>query len=174
MQIIYFSSKLTNVLAVILLWAALQVTIPLFCLKISDKWLSSSSALFKTYKWERDGDFYNKIFRIRKWKKLLPDGGALVKNGFKKKNIDASSLENLHKFNIESCRAELVHWILMFPFWVVGFIAPPIVIPCILLYALVANLPCIIAQRYNRPRITKLLVKIQARAAKNNSNDFEI
>lgn len=163
MQIIHFSSTLTNILAIILLWTAIQIIVPLFCLQIRDKYLSASSVFFKTYKWEKDGDFYNKVFKIRKWKHLLPDGGATTKNGFKKKHIDTTSKENLYKFNTESCRAELVHWVLILPFWLIGFIAPPFVIPVMLLYALVANLPCIIAQRYNRPRISKLLVKIEAR-----------
>lgn len=166
MQIIHFSSSLTNVLAIVVLWSAIQVIVPLLCLRIKDKWLSGSSFLFKTYEWEKEGDFYNKVFKIKKWKHLLPDGGALVKNGFKRRNIDASSKDALRKFKIESCRAELVHWVLVLPFWVVGFIAPPIVIPCMLIYALAANLPCIIAQRYNRPRIERLLVKMQAREEK--------
>lgn len=170
MQIIYFSSTLTNVLAIILLWTAIQLIVPLFCLQISDKCLSASSGIFKTFEWEKDGEFYNKVFKIKKWKHLLPDGGAATKNGFKKRHIDATSKENLCEFNTESCRAELVHWILIFPFWVIGFIAPPFVIPVMLLYALVANLPCIIAQRYNRPRISKLLAKIEARDERNSKD----
>lgn len=172
MQIVYFSSSLENVLAIIALWGAIQITIPLLCLKISDEWLSTSSVLFRTYTWERDGDFYNKVFKIKKWKHLLPDGGALLKNGFKKRNIDASSKESLNKFNVESCRAELVHWLLIAPFWVIGFIGPLFVIPCMLFYALVANLPCIIAQRYNRPRVIRLLAKIQAREEKQIKNNL--
>ncbi len=172
MQIIYFSSSFTNVLAIVLLWSAIQVTVPFLCLRVKDKWLSSSSFLFKTYECERDGGFYNKVFRVKKWKHLLPDGGALIKSGFKKRSLDATSKDNLHKFNVESCRAELVHWILILPFWVVGFIGPPIVIPCMLVYALAANLPCIIAQRYNRPRIAKLLDKMQAREEKLSKNNL--
>ena len=167
MQIKTFSSPFINVLAIILVWAVIQAIIPLLCLRISDKWLSTSSVLFRTYEWERGGEFYNQVFKIRKWKHLLPDGGAVVKNGFKKKNIDATSKETLRKFNVESCRAELVHWLLILPFWVIGFIGPPFVIPIMLLYALVANVPCIIAQRYNRPRVSKLLAKMEARGEKN-------
>lgn len=163
MQIVFFSSTLTNVLAIILLWSAIQLLVPLCCLQIGDKWLSASSGIFRTFEWEKDGEFYNNVFKIKKWKHLLPDGGAATKNGFKKRHIDAASKENLYKFNTESCRAELVHWVLILPFWVIGFIAPPFVIPVMLLYALFANLPCIIAQRYNRPRILKLLAKIEAR-----------
>jgi glycosyl-4,4'-diaponeurosporenoate acyltransferase len=32
-----------------------------------------------------------------------------------------------------------------------------------LIYALLINLPCIIAQRYNRPRVAKVLAKIKER-----------
>ncbi|NLX92333.1 MAG: glycosyl-4,4'-diaponeurosporenoate acyltransferase [Clostridiales bacterium] len=172
MQIIYFSSALKNIFAIILLWTAIQLIVPLFCLQISDKWLSASSGFFKTYEWEKDGEFYNRAFKVKKWKRFLPDGGAVVKSGFKKRHIDVTSKENLRKFNTESCRAELVHWLLILPFWIIGFIAPSFVIPVMLLYALVANLPCIIAQRYNRPRISKLLAKIEARDSKKSKENL--
>ena len=32
-----------------------------------------------------------------------------------------------------------------------------------LIYALIANLPCIITQRYNRPRVQKLLERTRSR-----------
>ncbi|MEA5061120.1 MAG: hypothetical protein VB015_01720 [Erysipelotrichaceae bacterium] len=61
------------------------------------------------------------------------------------------------QFLIESARGELTHWLAILPFWVFGFFAPSYIIPIMLAYALIVNLPCIIVQRYNRPRIKKLL-----------------
>ncbi len=57
----------------------------------------------------------------------------------------------------ESCRAEFSHIIAIFPFWIFGLFAPFTVVPIMLVYALLVNVPCIIAQRYNRPRILKIL-----------------
>jgi hypothetical protein len=56
-----------------------QVSIALLCMKIKDSRFSSDSFLFRTRNWEDNGEIYDKVFRIRKWKKLLPDGGALTK-----------------------------------------------------------------------------------------------
>lgn len=70
------------------------------------------------------------------------------------------SLDGAARSLIESCRGEMTHWLPIFLFWVFGFIVPPYALVYMLIYALVANLPCIIVQRYNRPRILKILVKI--------------
>ncbi len=78
---------------------------------------------------------------------------------FRKKNLEHVTHANLHRFLIESCRAEMTHFFAILPFWVFGFIAPPEVILIMLLYALALNMPCIIAQRYNRPRIKNLMDK---------------
>jgi glycosyl-4,4'-diaponeurosporenoate acyltransferase len=66
---------------------------------------------------------------------------------------------NLQRFLTESCRAEMTHFFAILPFWLFGFIAPPEVILVMLVYAIALNMPCIIAQRYNRPRIEILMNK---------------
>ena len=78
---------------------------------------------------------------------------------FRKKNLEHVTHANLQRFLIESCRAEMTHVFAILPFWVFGFIAPPEVIWIMLIYAVAINLPCIIAQRYNRPRIQILMEK---------------
>ena len=97
--------------------------------------------------------------RVRRWKKYLPDGGSLVKGGFEKKKLVSFSKDNLDKYLLESCRAEMIHWLAILPFWVFGFFTPPIVILYMLIYALAINMPCIIAQRYNRPRIVRIVTR---------------
>ena len=93
---------------------------------------------------------------------MLPDGGSIWgKKGFKKRQLADLSNENLNRFLTESARGELTHWLAIFPFWVFGFFAPPQVVWMMLVYALLINLPCIMAQRYNRPRIRRLLKKRQ-------------
>jgi len=97
---------------------------------------------------------------------LLPDGAKAVKNGYQKKHIKDFSEAGLEKFIIETCRAELTHLLAILPFWVFGFFAPFYIIPIMLVYALIVNLPCMIAQRYNRPKLVKLLDRMR----KKNSN----
>jgi len=154
---ILFLDDLVTVLLCFLLWPLIQVLISTLCLKIPDASFHPNSFWYRSHTWEDGGNFYHRVFRIRKWKEWLPDGGKAYKKGFQKKRLADASDANLEKFLIESCRAELAHWLSILPFWLFGFIAPAIVIPVMLFYALLVNFPCVIAQRFNRPRIHKLL-----------------
>ena len=89
-----------------------------------------------------------------------------MKDGYKKKHLENATKENLEKYVIESCRAELVHVLSIFPFWIFGLFAPARVIIYMLIYAIVVNLPCIIAQRYNRPRFVRLIKRMERRSTK--------
>ena len=118
--------------------------------------------MFKSRAWGKNGEFYQTAFRIRRWKHLLPDGAAAFKGGYRKKRMTDFSRANLEKYLVESRRAELGHWLSMAPFWVFGLMAPFAVVPCMLAYALAANLPCIMAQRFNRPRIQRIISLVPA------------
>lgn len=163
MQIIEFKSPLSNILFVIVFWTILQITIPVICMKVADKHFCPGSFLFRTRKWEKNGKIYEIVFKIKKWKNLLPDGGAVIKGGFQKKHIDILSIEKLDKYIVESCRGEFAHWLLILSFWTVGFFSPPIVMLVMFVYSVFANVPCIIAQRYNRPRVTSLIIRLNRR-----------
>jgi hypothetical protein len=84
-------------------------------------------------------------------------GAALLGNRLPERLLRAKWFSE-RRFILESKRAELVHWLAILPFWVFGLWGPPIVIPIMFVYALAVNLPCIIAQRYNRPRLLRLLM----------------
>lgn len=159
MQLI-FLPKLLSILICFAIWPIFQVSAALMCLMIKDNKFKPYSFFYRSHKWEDEGRIYKKIFAVTKWKSHLPDGGAVWKNGYKKKNLESFSKNNLEKFLIESCRAELTHWLAILPFWMFGFFTPPIVVFYMFLYALAINMPCIIAQRYNRPRIVKIMNSI--------------
>jgi glycosyl-4,4'-diaponeurosporenoate acyltransferase len=132
----------------------------LICLNLPDRFFSPDSFLFRSHILERDERLYNRLFGVRRWKHLLPDGGNILKKqGFRKKKLDDFSEETLQRFLIESARGELTHWFAIFPFWLFWLFTPPIVPWIMLVYALLVNIPCIIAQRYNRPRVLRLLQK---------------
>ncbi len=157
MQIIFLTSSWTILLCFIV-WPLLQVSAAFICLKLPERIFYSQSIFFRTYAFENEGRLYDKIFRVKRWKHLLPDGGMIwSKKAFRKKKLDSFSDESLTKFLIESGRAELTHWLAILPFWVFGFFAPARVIWYMLVYSLIVNLPCIITQRYNRPRVQALL-----------------
>lgn len=120
-------------------------------------WFRPGQWLYRERAWERDGRVYERLFRIRRWKGRLPDGAALFKKGFRKKSLQAADAGYLGRFIQETCRGEAVHWgvlacsLLFFlwnPWWV-GLI--------MVAYAVLANMPCIVAQRFNRIRLTRLV-----------------
>lgn len=158
MRVVFLSDTLT-VLLCFIIWGVYQSLVSFICFKIPDKFYNPNSFIFRTYKWEKNGKIYSRFFKVEKWKKYLPDGGAVVKGGYRKKNLENFSKTNLEKFVVESCRGEVSHWIAIFPFWVFGFIAPIFVLIPMFIYAMVVNMPCIITQRYNRPRFMKILDK---------------
>lgn len=155
MQIIFLPDW-ALILSYFLFWPIVQIPIAILGNQIDDHFFNPNSFWLKTRKWEAEGEFYNRIFKIRKWKHLLPDGARVHKNGFRKKHVNNYSPEYLESFIAETGRAEIFHWFQILPFWLVGFWSPPYVIFIMLAYALLVNLPCIIAQRYNRPRILKI------------------
>lgn len=141
----------------IVLWFIIHMSVAYFATILPLNNLNTNSWLLKERKWEKSGKIYEEIFRIKKWKELLPDGSALFKKGFRKKRMTSSNPEYLQKFIIETGRAEIVHWIVIL-FSPVFFIWNyPWAGWVMIVYAIIANMPCILAQRYNRARLKKLL-----------------
>lgn len=115
---------------------------------------------YRERSWELGGRFYEVVFAVRRWKGLLPDGAALFKKGFRKKRLNARDPEYIERFVKETCRGEAVHWAVLAcslffflwnPWWA-GLI--------MVAYALAANLPCIVTQRYNRIRLVRLICHV--------------
>lgn len=159
MQILFLSRNETFLL-ICVLWPLIQAINAFICHKISYEKFCYKSFPFKPFKWEKKGNIYDQFFKVHFWKKYLPDGGAFVKGELKLRHLDFSSEQNMVEFLTASCRAETSHWLSIFPFWMFGFFIPPIGVWYMFIYALIANMPCIIVQRYNRPRITKLIKNI--------------
>lgn len=163
MRVIFLPDSLTILLCFVV-WPVLQVSAALICLNIPDRYYNPNRFFYRAHRFEREGRIYDQIFRVSQWKHLLPDGGVVwKKRGFRKKNIADFSIENLNRFLVESARGELTHWLAIVPFWVFWFFAPPDVPWIMLGYALLVNMPCIIAQRFNRPRVRRLMEKIKVR-----------
>lgn len=162
MQVIFLPNW-AMIVAFFVLWPIFQVAAALFSLWLPDRYLNPDGFLFRERKWEKGGKFYQRVFHIKAWKGLLPDGGAAFRKGYRKKKLYDPTPEGLRRFLIESCRAELTHLLAILPFWIFGLFAPAPVIGLMLLYALIVNLPCMIAQRYNRPRIVRVIQRGNSR-----------
>jgi glycosyl-4,4'-diaponeurosporenoate acyltransferase len=163
MRLIYLDTFWTITLDVIL-WAVIHLGVVLVMTRFSDKDFDPRSWVFRARSWEREGRLYEKKFKIKNWKEYLPDGAPVTqKRGFPKKRLRGTSAPYLALFIRETCRAELTHWILILfaPFFFiwnkasVGFI--------MIVYALAENLPLIMAQRYNRLRLQRVLIQINKR-----------
>lgn len=147
----------------------MQVSIVMIGNKISDKHFDPNRFWLKTRRWEENGDFYKRVFRIHKWKHLLPDGAKTHASGFQKKHLHALDPVYLQKFIAETGRAEIFHWLQIVPFWIFALWSPFFVIWVMLGYALIVNLPCIIAQRYNRPRLVHMYNYLNHTSVKHRS-----
>ena len=164
MQVFFLNPYITISLFIII-WAVIPLLLAYLCVKLPDRLFEPERFLWRAHGWEREGHLYETIFRVKRWKHLLPDGGGVwKKHAYKKRSLTDYSEGNLHRFLVESARGELTHWLGILPFWVFGLFAPPVVIWIMLGYALVINLPCIIAQRYNRPRVLALLTRLHRKS----------
>ena len=137
-------------------WLILQVFIAYMALKLPDAWLNHHWWLFRPHFLESKGTIYRRVFRVRRWKDALPSGAAVTR-GFSIKHVSSHDEAYLDQWARESCRAEVTHWLCLlalgiFLLWnpLVGDIVNAV-------YAVAANVPCIIAQRYNRPRLVRII-----------------
>jgi len=145
-----------------LAWAIFQTAIAYVFVKLPRSRFSSEQWLFRTRRWERGGATYQKIFRVRRWKSLLPSGGTLL-GGFPMQRIASWDSDYLKTWIAETCRAELCHWfsIMPAPFF---FLWNPVSVGIgMVVYALLFNLPLVITQRYNRSRLVAIVGKLEGR-----------
>lgn len=101
---------------------------------------------------------YDRVFHVKSWKSLLPDAGPWF-GGFAKKNLKSASPEFLALYRAETCRSEAAHWAQIFVIAAFILWTPMPWATIILFYAIASNLPCIILQRQNRLRLSKILAR---------------
>ena len=113
---------------------------------------------FRRRHWEQRGRIYQRLFRVRRWKTLLPDAATWF-NGFAKAKLQSTAPDYLETFIVETCRGESAHWVQLAV--ITGFIlwTPWPFCLIILAYALASNLPCIINLRHTRIRLHGLLTQ---------------
>ena len=147
----------------VFLWFILHMGISMALLKIPLATFEKENKWFRVYAWEKEGQFWQKNFNVRFWKDKLPDGATLFKMGFKKKHLRNRNKSYFNEYIAESRRAELNHWLLILPAPLFFLWNPPWASIVIICYALLANIPFIIIQRYNRPRFEQIQLKRKKR-----------
>jgi len=145
-------------------WAAIQIGVGYFAAKISGGNFNPEGAIFKERHWEQGGKIYEKLFRVSRWKSWLPSGGKFF-GIFSINHFRSSARDYAQKWLVESCRAEFIHWVAMLPA-LLFFLWNPFNAWMINIgYAICANVPCIISQRHNRPRVMRFLRRYSRQAA---------
>ena len=112
-----------------------------------------------SWSWERSRHFYERALGVKHWKHRLPDAARWFVGGFPKGELAGRDATYLRQFICETWRGELCHWFALA--WTpVFFLWNPWWADVIMVgYGLAANLPCIIAQRYNRARFERVLAR---------------
>ncbi|WP_348263233.1 hypothetical protein P8935_01445 [Telmatobacter sp. DSM 110680] len=142
-------------------WPILQISIARFTLSLPLESFAGDRPFYSIRSWERSGRLYN-IFAIKRWKTLLPDGGPWF-GGFSKKKVAGRDPAYLQTFILETRRAEFAHWCMLCSFPVFFLWNPLWACLVMVAYAVVANLPFIIVQRYNRLVLTRICARISER-----------
>lgn len=155
MRLFFFPMPVTVVLDVAA-WLLIQVSVSKLMITMDSHPFNPSAWLFRERRWEKGGRTYEALL-VRSWKDRLPDAGPWFTGGFSKGELSSRSPEFLKRFVLETCRGELAHWLVipsapLFFLW-----NRPWVGGLMVAYAILGNLPCIIVQRYNRIRLTRLL-----------------
>lgn len=158
----FITVRLTDLNAIkwdLIVFVLLSVAITLTSENLPRRFFDCKKWMFRERKWENGGRVYERLFSVKKWKPYVPDIGDILKNQFSKTHLQRNDSEYLSLFLMESCRSEFTHWMIIcsmltYVFWA-GFFA----MVRMLLLAVLLNVPYIIIQRYNRPRIIRLLRK---------------
>lgn len=135
-------------------WPAIQTGLAWLFTRMPATWFNAPSA-FEGEEW-----LYFRVFHVRRWKDRLPDAARWFEGGFAKRSLATAEPPYLRRFIRETWRGELCHWS-AFAFLPLFFLWNPWWADLVCLaYVIAANLPCIIAQRYNRLRLRKLLARM--------------
>ena len=142
------------------LMVAWHLIVLLVCRTLPISFFDYNRFLYKPRAWEREGNFYVKKLKIKKWKDRLPQ--YVASGGFSKRNLNSFKTidkKYLGRFISETCRAEWNHFFCCL-YFAISFSVNSW--PYSLIFSLIpiiANLPFLIIQRYNRLRLIKFYKK---------------
>lgn len=136
-------------------WPVIQIGLAWMFTRMPAAWFKPGDLM----RWERSGRFYEQVLGIKRWKDRLPDAARWFSGGFGKRALARTDAGYLRSFVRETWRGELCHWSALgcAPLF---FLWNPLWADLVMLsYAVAANVPCILAQRYNRGRFHRLLAR---------------
>lgn len=129
---------------------------------IPAKWLRPDMGMFQPFAFEQNGRIYEKM-GIRKWHKRLPDMSRILPFLVPAKNMKGAYKKRLDVMIHETCVAEFIHHLMnLFALHCLK-IWPGMGGICVALLYIMLNLPFILIQRYNRPRLQHLQKRLEKR-----------
>ncbi|WP_411773995.1 glycosyl-4,4'-diaponeurosporenoate acyltransferase CrtO family protein [Staphylococcus shinii] len=132
-----------------------------FGTRINYKYLEKDNIYFKSWNFEQEGRLWQQLVKVQYWKHRLPDGQNINPNIVSKTTFDISNnMYEIRQFILETRRAELVHLLSIIPI-IVFFKSSKSVKIINLFYVIIANVPCMVVQRYNRPKLIRIYLKLQ-------------
>ena len=141
----------------VIAWGVFHAATGYAAYRLDDDRLRRDGWLLRPRRFESAGRWYRRRLRIHRWKDRLPEAGASFRGGVSKRYLPSYDVAGLELFVRETRRAELAHW------WAMGcgplFVLwnPPLAAGLLVGYGVVANLPFILIQRYNRFRTQPLV-----------------
>jgi len=129
---------------------------------IPKSWINPDIFPYKTCRFENDGRFYEQ-FGVRKWQTKVLDMSKIFPKIIPQKKINGDLQDSLPLMIKETCIAELIHWILFIPvLYCLSLWEGLGGVIIVTLYELF-NIPYIMIQRYNRPRLINTLKRMKRR-----------
>ena len=122
-------------------------------------WFHEDRFPYRCYAWEQGGRFY-RCFGIQRWQSKVPDMSRIFPGLMQAKKVTGNFREELPRMITETCIAEWIHALLcvaalpclwIWPGW--GGIVFTVIY-------ILANIPFILIQRYNRPRLVGIRNKM--------------
>ena len=123
-------------------------------------WFRWDQFPYKSYPFEKEGYLYQQL-QIQKWHNRVPDMSRILPFLMPPKRLSSKpSLTQLVVMLQETCIAELIHGLLLLGGFFCGHIWPGIGGFTIALLNALGNLPFILIQRYNRPRLLRMYKRL--------------
>ncbi len=135
-------------------------------------WFKADRFPYRCFPFEENGRLYDRL-HIRKWQNKLPDMSKILPKWIPAKNLKGDYMDRLPTMVRETCVAEFIHLLLcilslhclcLYP-GVGGIVITGI-------YTVVLNVPYILIQRYNRPKLIRLAKRKCDSTQKNGSSQI--
>jgi glycosyl-4,4'-diaponeurosporenoate acyltransferase len=157
MQVLFLTPLLTLILD-ILAWVVFNMGVSYLCSRIPDHWLDPGGRFFHAFGWEKEGQLYEQLFHVRTWKQHIPNGGKLFDKNLSLESLPRRDPADLLRWLKESIRAEICHWLLILPGFLFFLWNPRFAGWVMVLFAFLFNIGPVVLQRFNRPRMRKLII----------------